>query len=229
MQTREVSPLIRAASSSLHRLGRWFFHSTDSGDWPGRRRAAELNNVRWVALIVSMALVSAAPAVADDARLDWPLRPRSVVVRGFNAPSPDWNPGHRGVDLAGAPGQPVYAAGEATVVFAGLLAGRPVVSLAHPGGLHTSYEPVRAAVRAGQPVTAQTVIGELVAGHLGCPAAACLHWGAMWGPASGADYVDPLGLLKSTAIRLKPLAWRRVCFYGFECAAVVTPPGVSAP
>jgi hypothetical protein len=27
----------------------------------------------------------------------------------------------------------------------------------------------------------------------------------MWGPASGAHHVDPLGLLKSTAIRLKPL------------------------
>ena len=50
-----------------------------------------------------------------------------------------------------------------------------------------------------------TVIGELVVGHAGCPVAACLHWGAMWGPASGADYVDPLGLLRSTPIRLKPL------------------------
>ena len=109
------------------------------------------------------------------------------------------------MDLPGAPGQPVYASGTATVVFAGLLAGRPVVSLAHPGGLHTSYEPVRAAVRVGQPVTAQTVLGELVAGHPGCRAAACLHWGAMWGPASGAQYVDPLGLLESTPIRLKPL------------------------
>jgi len=109
------------------------------------------------------------------------------------------------VDLPGTPGQQVYAAGSATVVFAGLLAGRPVVSLAHPGGLHTSYEPVRAAVRAGQLVTATTVIGELMAGHPGCRAAACLHWGAMWGPASNADYVDPLALLKSTPIRLKPL------------------------
>jgi murein DD-endopeptidase MepM/ murein hydrolase activator NlpD len=152
-----------------------------------------------------MALISATPAVADDVRLDWPLRPPPAVVRGFDAPSPDWNPGHRGVDLFGAPDQPVYAVGNATVVFAGLLAGRPVVSLAHPGGLHTSYEPVRAAVRVGQPVTAQTVLGELVPGHPGCRAAACLHWGAMWGPASGARYVDPLGLLKSTPIRLKPL------------------------
>ncbi|QUR69655.1 peptidoglycan DD-metalloendopeptidase family protein [Mycobacterium spongiae] len=136
----------------------------------------------------------------------WPLRPRPAVVRGFDAPSPDWHPGHRGVDLAGVPGQPVYAPGRATVVFAGPLAGRPVVSLAHPGGLRTSYEPVRGTVRVGQLVVAGTTIGELAAGHRGCPAATCLHWGAMWGPASGADYVDPLGLLKSTAIRLKPLA-----------------------
>src|ERR1700742_809373 len=154
---------------------------------------------------MSVALISATPAVADDARLDWPLRPPPAVVRGFDAPSPNWKPGHRGVDLPGSPGQPVYAAGEGTVVFAGVLAGRPVLSLAHPGGLHTSYEPVRAAVRVGQLVTAQTVIGELAAGHPGCPAAACLHWGAMWGSAARADYVDPLGLLASTPIRLKPL------------------------
>ncbi|KLO47096.1 peptidase M23 [Mycobacterium nebraskense] len=162
-----------------------------------------MRRVSW--LMLCLTALSAAPAVADDARLDWPLRPPPAVARGFDAPSPDWKPGHRGVDLPGAPGQPVYAAGTATVVFAGELAGRPVVSLAHPGGLRTSYEPVRAAVRVGQPVTAQTVIGELVPGHAGCRAAACLHWGAMWGPASGAHYVDPLGLVKSTPIRLKPL------------------------
>ncbi|AFC55215.1 M23 peptidase domain-containing protein [Mycobacterium paraintracellulare] len=161
--------------------------------------------MRWMALTLGAALVSAVPAAADDDRLDWPLRPPPAVTRAFDAPVQDWHPGHRGVDLAGAAGQPVYAAGAATVVFAGLLAGRPVVSLAHPGGLRTSYEPVWAAVRAGQSVAAGTVIGTLMAGHPGCRVAACLHWGAMWGPASGAHYVDPLGLLRSTPIRLKPL------------------------
>jgi murein DD-endopeptidase MepM/ murein hydrolase activator NlpD len=161
--------------------------------------------MRWTALLLCAGLVSAAPAVAAQDRLDWPLRPPPAVARAFDAPTPDWKPGHRGVDLAGTPGQPVYAAGAGTVVFAGLLAGRPVVSLAHPGGLHTSYEPVRAMVRVGQPVTPATVLGELMPGHAGCPAAACLHWGAMWGPASSARYVDPLGLLKSTPVRLKPL------------------------
>jgi murein DD-endopeptidase MepM/ murein hydrolase activator NlpD len=161
--------------------------------------------MRLVAVMLAAALLWASPARGDGARLNWPLRPRPAVLRTFDAPAPDWNRGHRGVDLAGKPGQPVYAAGGGTVVYAGLLAGRHVVSLAHPGGLHTSYEPVQPGVRVGQMLAAGTVIGDLLAGHPGCPVAACLHWGAMWGPAARADYVDPLGLLASTAIRLKPL------------------------
>src|ERR1700677_4055410 len=127
-------------------------------------------------MILSWALISATPAGADGVRLDWPLRPPPAVARGFDAPSPNWNRGHRGIDLPGPPAQPVYAAGSATVVFAGMLAGRPVVSLAHPGGLHTSYEPVQTAVRVGQPVTSETVIGELMPGRLGCPAAGAASW-----------------------------------------------------
>jgi murein DD-endopeptidase MepM/ murein hydrolase activator NlpD len=161
--------------------------------------------MRSVAVMLAAVLLWAPPARGDSSRLNWPLRPRPAVVRTFDAPAPDWNRGHRGVDLAGKPGQPVYAAGAGTVVYAGLLAGRQVVSLAHRGGLHTSYEPVQADVHVGQSLAAGTVIGELLAGHPGCPVAACLHWGAMWGPAARADYVDPLGLLASTPIRLKPL------------------------
>jgi murein DD-endopeptidase MepM/ murein hydrolase activator NlpD len=155
--------------------------------------------------VAFLALSGSTPARADDARLQWPLRPRPTVVRGFDAPTPNWTTGHRGVDLAGAPGQPVYAAGSAAVVFAGTLAGRPVVSLAHRGGLRTSYEPVVPTIHVGQLVTAESVIGRLAAGHPGCRATACLHWGAMWGPAALADYIDPLGLLAATPIRLKPL------------------------
>ncbi len=161
-----------------------------------------------VLTLFAVTLLTAAPAGADgqgDGRLNWPLRPPPAVVRDFDAPSPNWNRGHRGVDLAGLPDQPVYAAGPATVVFAGVLAGRPVVSLAHPGGLRTSYEPVQAVVRPGQLVDASTPLGRLQPGHPGCPAPACLHWGARWGAAARAAYVDPLGLLGSTRIRLKPL------------------------
>ena len=157
-----------------------------------------------------IALVVAAPARADNVRLQWPLRPGvPAVTRGFDAPRPDWQRGHRGVDLAGTAGQPVYSAGRGTVVFAGTIAGTPVVSVDHPGGLRTSYEPVRAIVRPGQAVDAGSPLGRLVTGHPGCPTAACLHWGAMWGPAQRADYVDPRGLLAATRVRLKPVAQAR--------------------
>jgi len=159
--------------------------------------------MRLLAILLTVGLVSAAPATAENGRLDWPLRPRPAVLQVFDAPSPNWNRGHRGVDLAGMPGQPVYAAAAGTVVFAGTLVDRPVVSIAHPGGLRTSYEPVQPVVRAGQRVSAGTVLGELIAGHPGC--GTCLHWGAMWGAASRADYVDPLGLVVTTPVRLKPL------------------------
>jgi murein DD-endopeptidase MepM/ murein hydrolase activator NlpD len=161
--------------------------------------------MRLAAVLAVTALAWPGTARAEGARLKWPVTPRPTVTRAFDAPAPNWNRGHRGVDLAGTAGQPVYAAGPGTVVFAGILAGRPLVSIAHTGGLHTSYEPVLATVRRGQVVTSGQLLGELVAGHAGCPVAACLHWGAMWGPAARADYVDPLGLLADTPIRLKPL------------------------
>ncbi|MGP4053651.1 M23 family metallopeptidase [Mycobacterium sp. 4D054] len=156
-----------------------------------------------VAVVVG--LLCAPSAAADEGRLGWPLQPRPAVVRTFDAPSPNWQRGHRGVDLAASAGQPVYAAAAGTVVFAGELAGRPLVSIAHPGGLRTSYEPVDPAVRQGQTVAQGSALGVLVAGHPGCAAATCLHWGAMWGPAARADYVDPLGLVATTPIRLKPV------------------------
>lgn len=157
-------------------------------------------------LIAAAVLLACPPyARAADGRLDWPLHPRPPSVRAFDAPRPDWQRGHRGVDLAGADGQVVYAAADGYVAYAGRVADRPLVSVAHPGGLRTSYEPVQALVRPGQRVASGAPIGTLLPGHPGCPAAACLHWGAMWGRSADADYVDPTGLVASTPIRLKPL------------------------
>lgn len=161
----------------------------------------------FIAPITTVVVACPPIGLADEVRLQWPLRPATpVVTRGFDAPAPDWQRGHRGVDLAGVPGQPIYAAGPGTVVFAGFLAGRDVVSVAHPGGLRTSYEPVDPSVRVGQQVHSGTPLGRLLAGHSGCPVTACLHWGAMWGPAARADYLDPVGLVVTTSIRLKPLS-----------------------
>src|SRR5271168_5563818 len=111
VQTREVSPLIRAAGSSLHGLSRCFCPQCWLAPLAVPRWTGDM---RWVAVILAAALLWASPARGDSTRLDWPLRPRPAVVRTFDAPAPDWNRGHRGVDLAGKPGQPVYAAGAGT-------------------------------------------------------------------------------------------------------------------
>lgn len=148
------------------------------------------------------AQTSAVSAVSDPGRpqFGWPLLPRPQVARPFDPPEHNWLPGHRGVDLAAAPGQPVLAARTGTVVFAGTVAGKPVVSVDHPGGLRTTYEPVDATVTAGRRVQRGTVLGTVALGHPECAAAACLHWGLR----RERDYLDPLPLVRSMRMRLLP-------------------------
>src|SRR6185436_17998854 len=57
--------------------------------------------------------------VEPRARFVWPLEPRPTVVRRFDPPKKRWAPGHRGVDLSAAVGQPVLSAGEGVVAFSG--------------------------------------------------------------------------------------------------------------
>jgi murein DD-endopeptidase MepM/ murein hydrolase activator NlpD len=76
-----------------------------------------------------------------------------------------------------------------------------VVSVLHANGLRTTYEPVQPSVVIGARVAAGSRLGVLVAGHPGCPVAACLHWGLR----RGGDYLDPLILLGLGRVRLLPL------------------------
>jgi hypothetical protein len=145
-------------------------------------------------------LLGAGPA-AGAAGWRWPLDPPVAVVAEFAAPAGPFAPGHRGVDLGGQVGDPVRSAGAGEVAFAGVVAGRGVVSVDHPGGLRTSYEPVLATVTRGDQVSAGAVLGrlELVASH--CPPAACLHWGLR----RGGTYLDPRSLLGAVRVRLLPV------------------------
>jgi murein DD-endopeptidase MepM/ murein hydrolase activator NlpD len=124
-----------------------------------------------------------------------------VVTKYFDAPETPFGAGHRGVDLAAAPGQDVLAADAGVVVFAGMVGGRPVLSVDHDGGLRTTYEPVAPKVAVGEQVYRGQVLGTVLAGHPGCPATACLHWGVR----RGEEYVDPLALTVEVGeYRLKP-------------------------
>ncbi|MGH3777106.1 MAG: M23 family metallopeptidase [Pseudonocardiaceae bacterium] len=135
----------------------------------------------------------------------WPLPGPPAVVRGFQAPTSPFGPGHRGVDLAAVAGAPVFAAGAGTVVFAGAVAGRGVVSVDHPGGLRTTYEPVSPTVTAGDRVVRGAQLGAVQLGHPGCTATACLHWGVRRGSGQDREYLDPLRLLGMARMRLLPI------------------------
>ncbi len=89
------------------------------------------------------------------------------------------------------------------MLFAAPLAGRPVVSIEHPGGLRTTYEPVTASVEVGDRVQLGEQIGVLAGGHPECAVpepGACLHWGAR----RRLDYTDPLRLVGPSPVRLLP-------------------------
>lgn len=148
-----------------------------------------------------------APSVTDtpaaqartgaDVSYDWPIPPGDVT-RAFDRPDAPWLSGHRGVDLAGSAGDRVLAAADGVVAFAGMVAGKGVISIEHADGIRTTYEPVIGSLEAGTQVHKGEVIGTLTLGHGLTPA---LHWGAR----VGRDYLDPVTLIDApVVIRLYP-------------------------
>lgn len=177
-----------------------------TGAWAVRRAG------RWLAVLLSLVVCSlavrvspaeAAPVQATrgpDGSWTWPLAGEPPVVRGYAPPAQRYGAGHRGVDLGGAPGAPVLAAGDGEVAWAGVLAGRGVVVVRH-GELRTTYEPVTATVAVGTRVGVGQPVGILEAGHPGCATPACLHWGLK----RGEQYLDPLSLVGAGPVRLLPV------------------------
>ncbi|NUR70806.1 MAG: M23 family metallopeptidase [Hamadaea sp.] len=165
---------------------------------------------------ILLILSSVLPPV-PSAQFGWPLPGTPTVTRRFDPPPEPWLPGHRGVDLAGSAGEVVRTAGAGRVTFAGMVAGRGVVSVAHADGVRTTYEPVTPTTTAGAVLNRGDSIGRLDAGHPGCPITWCLHWGAR----RGETYLDPLSLLGLGRIRLKPLH--------LGAAPAVRPPAAARP
>ncbi|GAA1620889.1 hypothetical protein GCM10009744_04770 [Kribbella alba] len=144
---------------------------------------------------------AAAATAAPGPPAVWPLSPRPEVVRGFEQPAKPWLSGHRGVDLAGKPGQPVLSATAGKITYAGQLAGRGVVVVSN-GPTRTTYEPVVPAIQLGATVSPGTQLGRLSAAASHCAPAACLHWGLR----QSTLYLNPLSLLRSRTVRLLPTA-----------------------
>lgn len=153
-------------------------------------------------LFVLFGLSAASPATTPTSDYRWPLQPLPTVVRGYEAPPQPWAAGHRGADLLGRAAQAVLAAGDGVISYQGVLAGRGVVSVQHPNGWKTTYEPVVGALPVGTAVNRGEQIGVLAATQSHCAPSICLHWGLIIAPDS---YRDPLTLLTLRAPVLLPL------------------------
>jgi len=94
------------------------------------------------------------------------LSPLPTVLHPFEQPVNQWSPGHRGVDLAAAVGRPVLSAAEGVVAFSGVVAGRGVMTIGHPGGVSTTYEPVDQRLPAGTAVHRGARIARSASGYL---------------------------------------------------------------
>lgn len=146
-------------------------------------------------LAVAMLAFAGTPSPATATPLlpgasGWPLAGTPIVVHGFDPPPAPWQSGHRGVDLAAVPGTSVLTAADGVVAFAGEVAGRPVVTIDHGHGLHTTYEPVVSGVAVGDRLVTGQSLGR-VGSESHC-LAGCLHWGLR----RGESYLDPLGLVR---------------------------------
>jgi murein DD-endopeptidase MepM/ murein hydrolase activator NlpD len=133
----------------------------------------------------------------------WPVR--GQVLRPYDPPETPFGSGHRGIDISAPLGEPVRAAHEGTVAFAGPVAGSLFVSIDHPDGVRTTYSWLsEVRVRAGDRLDRGAVVALSGAGHAGVYPPH-LHFGARF----AGEYMDPMLLLGEGSlvglVRLAPL------------------------
>ncbi|MFG2477899.1 murein hydrolase activator EnvC family protein [Streptomyces fagopyri] len=133
----------------------------------------------------------------------WPVGTRPSVLRAWQPPATPYGRGHRGVDLAAAPGDQVRSVAPGRVSFAGRVAGRGAIAVELAGTgdppLRTTFTPVRATVKKGDEVAAGEVLGTLEPDGSHCPTS-CLHWGLL----RDRTYLDPLSLLPAWLLHRAP-------------------------
>ncbi len=144
------------------------------------------------ATLICLGLLLPTPAQADF----WVPPVAGAKIRDFDPAEPDWESGHRGVDFTAAPGDPVVSPAAGVVVFAGRVAGVPVVTIRH-GDLRSTLQPVEAKLSPGETVAAGAVVGRAAAGG---HCSGCVHWGVKQGEA----YLDPTGFVRSRHPQLLP-------------------------
>lgn len=135
------------------------------------------------------ALARDAPTSASRESWLWPVERPFAVTREYIAPTHDYGPGHRGIDLRPVRSTALRAPADGAVAFAGVVVDRPLVTIDHGDGFVTTLEPVVTELPPGTRVRAGEVIGML---HLGGHAdPGTVHFGVRL----HGEYINPLVLL----------------------------------
>jgi Peptidase family M23/Putative serine esterase (DUF676) len=150
-------------------------------------------------LAITTAALSSAAAAGAHASWEEPASPTyrppvsATISDPFRPPAGPYGAGNRGLEYDTAPGEPVRASAEGTVVFAGPVAGTLHVTVRHGDGVRTSYSFLAAIdVVLGQRVRAGGRVG--IAGER-------LHFGAR----SGDAYFDPASLFVGGEVEVELL------------------------
>lgn len=145
------------------------------------------------------------PAAVDHTPADFPVTPFEVVAH-FDPPEAKWLRGHRGIDLAAQVDQTVRAPAAGVIHFAGMVAGRPVLTIQLPNGDLVSMEPLDSDHRRGEQVAAGEKLGVITADPGHCAPQSCLHVGLR----RAGNYLNPLILWPQylqPIVLLPPLNW----------------------
>ena len=139
----------------------------------------------WVLAVFALSVMFVPRADAAN-RWVWPIV--GPVIRAFDKPETDYSNGHRGIDIGAIRGREVRSPVDGVVWFAGVVAGRPVISIDTADGFIVSIEPVESSVVRGDVVRAGDSIGLVAAQHDGMNA---IHLGVR----VDGVYVDPIQFL----------------------------------
>src|SRR5690625_1629856 len=126
-------------------------------------------------------------AAVDHTPADFPVTPFEVVAH-FDPPEAKWLTGHRGIDLAAHVDQTVRSPAAGVIHFAGMVAGRPVLTVQLPHGDLLSFGPLASDRRRGEQVAAGEKLRVLTADPGHCAPQACLHVGLR----RAGNYLNPL-------------------------------------
>jgi murein DD-endopeptidase MepM/ murein hydrolase activator NlpD len=140
------------------------------------------------AAVFALLALTLLPLGGASTRWEWPVADPHPIVRPYIAPETPYSAGHRGIDIDGGASTEVRAPADGIVHFVGTVVDRPVLSIRHPDGLISRYEPVTSTLARGDVVTRGQLVGEVQAGHC---ARTCLHFGVRL----DGDYVSPLNFL----------------------------------